>query len=265
MTLWANGRVWDRERRQQVYANWVEQVLVGRARLARSILPVSSLEVTGVSSLTAYCLSTLAAFVNPYEQTNQGGWVKESSWLVCADIKDLLGARFRLGLMSHAAWTQQSGWEGMFDLFEAVYEEDQTHSEEDEWDRSSASDSTKDPAPEALSILDLSFCPMPPTAQRRFRSVFTKHLNLTNLTSISFAGSGMTLEEVSDLLFPTSRARASAHTQGVMGLKLKDLSLAGLSAVDRNGFQQVLVRISTSYIGLEVSRTIRNARLARSG
>jgi hypothetical protein len=283
---YGNGRKWSAERRCQVYSLWAERVLRKRLNLDETILPTgvqlwSELKPDqedrsdpedegtsgkGVRSLVSHCLTVLAYHLDPVlpDDLSTNG-VKESSWLTTDEGKMTLRQRLRVPLMVHAAFAGSSGWNGMFELFEPSRSltRDTGWKTDDEgdgqdWDDSGPEEGDLDLgselAAEALPVLDLSFVPLPSTARRRFREICGDALNLSNLTSISFAGCGLAMEDIVDLLTRKQGGRGQAgKANGLLGLRLKDLNLAGVGARDEDGLMQALKRISTTFTALEVS------------
>jgi hypothetical protein len=283
---YGNGRKWSAERRSQVYALWAERVLRKRLNLDETILPTGlqlwaepkpdqedrsdpedeGTSGKGVRSLVSHCLSVLAYHLDPVlpDDLSTNG-VKESSWLTTDEGKMTLRQRLRVPLMVHAAFAGSSGWSGMFELFEPSRSltRDTGWKTDDEGDGQDWDDSGPEEdedhfgsefAAEALPVLDLSFVPLPSTARRRFREMCGDALNLSNLTSISFAGCGLAMEDIVDLLTRKQGGRGQAgRANGLLGLRLKDLNLAGVGARDEDGLMQALKRISTTFTALEVS------------
>lgn len=269
-----------------MYALWAERVLRKRLNLDETILPTGlqlwaepkpdedkrsqladeSTFGRSVRSLVSHCLTVLAYHLDPVlpdDSTTNG--VKESSWLTTDEGKMTLRQRLRVPLMVHAAFAGSSGWSGMFELFEPSRSltRDTGWKTDDEGDGQDWDDSEPEEdkdhlgsefAAEALPVLDLSFVPLPSTARRRFREICGDALNLSNLTSISFAGCGLAMEDIVDLLTRKQGGRGQAgKANGLLGLRLKDLNLAGVGARDEDGLMQALKRISTTFTALEVS------------
>ena len=268
-----------------MYSLWAERVLRKRLILDETILPTglqlwtepkpdeedrpqSEDEGTsgkGVRSLVSHCLTVLAYHLDPVLPDDFTNGVKESSWLTTDEGKMTLRQRLRVPLMVHAAFAGSSGWNGMFELFEPSRSltRDTGWKTDDEgdgqdWDDSGPEEGDLDLgselAAEALPVLDLSFVPLPSTARRRFREICGDALNLSNLTSISFAGCGLAMEDIVDLLTRKQGGRGQAgKANGLLGLRLKDLNLAGVGARTEDGLMQALKRISTTFTALEVS------------
>lgn len=268
-----------------MYALWAERVLRKRLNLYETILPTglqlwtepkpdednrSQLEDEdasgrGVRSLVSHCLSVLAYHLDPVLPDDSTKGVKESSWLTTDEGKITLRQRLRVPLMVHAAFAGSSGWRGIFELFEPSRSltRDTGWKTDDEGDGQDWDDSGPEEdedhlgdefAAEALPVLDLSFVPLPSTARRRFREMCGDALNLSNLTSISFAGCGLAMEDIVDLLTRKQGGRGQVgKANGLLGLRLKDLNLAGVGARDEDGLMQALKRISTTFTALEVS------------
>ena len=262
-----------------MYSLWAEQVLRKRLHLDDVIMP-TGLELRiggpvqsrgqmqavcrkGVQSLVSQCLTVLAQHLDPLLPDGTSEKKKESSWLTTDEGKMTLRQRLRLPLMVHATYTGSAGWRGMFELFEpgsvghgkSALSADENESAGD-WDDSDSEDdgAMYEPAAiEGLPLLDLSFVPLPSSARRRFREMFTDPLNLANLTSISFAGCGLAMEDIVDVLCRGKGGANMAKTNALLGLRLKDLSLAGVGARDQDGRNRALLRISTSFTSLEVS------------
>jgi hypothetical protein len=269
-----------------VYALWAERVLRKRLNLDETILPTGlqlwaeptpdednrsqladeSTFGRGVRSLVSHCLTVLAYHLDPVlpDDLSTNG-VKESSWLTTDEGKMTLRQRLRVPLMVHAAFAGSSGWNGMFELFEPSRSlaRDTGWKTDDEgdgqdWDGPGPEEDEghlgSEFGAEALPVLDLSFVPLPSTARRRFREICGDALNLSNLTSISFAGCGLAMEDIVDLLTRKQGGRGQAgKSNGLLGLRLKDLNLAGVGARDEDGLMQALKRISTTFTALEVS------------
>lgn len=268
-----------------MYSLWAERVLRKRLNLDETILPTGlqlwsepkpdqedgsqlgdeSTFGRSVRSLVSHCLSVLAYHLDPILPDDSTNGVKDSSWLTTDEGKITLRQRLRVPLMVHAAFAGSSGWNGMFELFEPSRSltRDTGWKTDDEGDGQDWDDSGPEEdedhlgselAAEALPVLDLSFVPLPSTARRRFREICGDAINLSNLTSISFAGCGLAMEDIVDLLTRKQGGRGQVgKANGLLGLRLKDLNLAGVGARDEDGLMQALKRISTTFTALEVS------------
>lgn len=278
-----NGRRWPAERREQIYALWAEQVLGKRLHLDEAILPTGlelrieeevepqrgSLRTTttkGARSLASHCLTVLAGHLDPtLSDDRRPSGQTEPSWLTTDEGKATLRQRLRVPLMVHAAYKGSSEWRGLFELFErgsAGEDEGGWSSDEDQGieggNDGDVAGSEHDGRTtfrskdiEALPILDLSFTPLPLTARQRFRRTFGDPLNLANLTSISFAGCGLEMEEITEL-FLGSGISPQPKTH-LLRLRLKDLSLAGIGTRDNFGLRSAMHRIARHFDALEVS------------
>lgn len=241
------------------------------ANLSLDDRPIVSPSV-GVPSLSSFCLACLSGFLEPSEPA-PGSNTMESSWLTTNQGKTMLDSRLRIPLAVHAAHGRRAQWRGIFDLFQATTttpestsptagprQEDQ---DESDWDASTSSSdsddfhvSTSRPA-EALPILDLSFVPLPLSARQCFRQIVTHSLDLAHLTSLSLAGCGLALGDAVDMLTDqrtstSARRRDQRSTKGLLFLRLKDLSLAGLGARDESELRTSMHKVSTSFLALEV-------------
>jgi hypothetical protein len=212
----------------------------------------------GVQSMASYCLSVVGSHL---DRTRGEG----RSWLTTSEGKVALGKRFRGHLMVHAAMDGQSGWQGFLDLFDhtpapsrSIGIEDEARSGNKEWDETSSEEDDgpgKGPKAAAMSMLDLSFVPLPSPARLRIQELLKDPLALSNLTSISFAGSGLALGDVVDMICQRESTDEEDRIQrkGTLQLRLTDLCLAGLGARDESEARSALETIGATFQELLVS------------
>ena len=261
LSRYGNGRRWSRERRVAVYALWVENTLGHSVQVDEGTLPMGLRRDSaklGVQTMASYCLSVMGSHL---DRTRGEG----RSWLTTSEGKIALGKRLRGPLMVHAAMDGQSGWQGFLDLFDhtprppkSIAIEDEARSENKDWDETSSEDdegSGKGPRAPAMSMLDLSFVPLPSPARLRLQELLKDPLAISSLTSISFAGSGLALGDVVDMICQRESEDEEDRIpkKGTLQLRLTDLSLAGLGARDETEARSALESIRDTFHELRVS------------
>ena len=265
LSRYANGRRWSRERRIVVYALWLKQTVGPSDQIEGGTLPIGlrrDSNKLGVPSMASYCLSVMGSHL---DRTRGEG----RSWLTTSEGKVALGKRLRGPLMVHAAMDGRSGWQGFLDLFDhtpvpsrSVAITNEAPSEDKDWDETSSEEDEgpgKRAKAPAMWILDLSFVPLPSPARLRIRELLQDPLAISNLTSISFAGSGLALGDVVDMICQRESADGyenGMRKKGTLHLRLTDLNLAGIGARDETEARSALETIGDTFQELLVSLSI---------